>query len=211
MVTIYDVDVNALIEKAAEELKHVSAVQPPEWATYVKTGNHKERPPVQKDWWYVRSAAVLLKVHRLGPIGVSKLRVKYGGKKNRGHRPGRFIRGSGSILRKILQQLEKAGLIAQVSMKKDEKGRKGRILAGKGMKLLNAAAKKAAQAVPVRKHEEERQRPAVSPVSPAPSSVSSASMPGEKQKQADARPVHPQKSAPDQRAASPEQKQAVKE
>ena len=148
MVTIYDVDVNVLVNQVAEELKHVNDIKAPEWAVYVKTGNHKERPPTQENWWHLRAGAVLLKVHKLGPVGVSKLRVKYGGKKNRGHKPDRFVKGSGSIIRKVLQQLEKAGLIAQVALKKEEKGRRGRIITGKGMKLLNVAAKKAAVAEP---------------------------------------------------------------
>jgi small subunit ribosomal protein S19e len=39
------------------------------------------------------------------------MRSFYGGNKNRGSRPNAFRKGSGSILRKSLQQLEAAGLI----------------------------------------------------------------------------------------------------
>ena len=106
---IHDVYPNDLIEKAAEELKKVEAVKPPVWVTFVKTGVHRERAPLDKDWWYMRAAAVLRSVALLGPIGVSKLRTKYGGKKRRGHQPPIFRRGSGSIIRKVLQQLDKAG------------------------------------------------------------------------------------------------------
>ena len=73
---------------------------------------------------------------KLGPVGVSKLTVKYGGKPNRGHKPGRFRRGSGSIARKILQQLEKAELVRQTS-----KGvHKGRVITKKAAEMLNSAA-----------------------------------------------------------------------
>ena len=81
----------------------------------------------------MRAAAVLRSVALLGPIGVSKLRTKYGGRKRRGHKPSRFRRGSGSVLRKVLQQLEKAELIKFV-----EKGvHKGRVVAPKGASLLD--------------------------------------------------------------------------
>jgi small subunit ribosomal protein S19e len=62
--------VSELIGKAAEALKKVDGIRPPEWAAYVKTGVHKERPPVQQDWWYRRAAAVLCAVQKLGPVGV---------------------------------------------------------------------------------------------------------------------------------------------
>jgi len=137
MVTPYDVDPGKLIEKLAEELKKIESIVAPEWAKFVKTGAGKERPPVERDWWHTRAASVMRKVYLSGPIGVSKLRKKYSAKKNRGHKPERVYVGSGNILRKILQQLEKAELLKYV-----EKGvHKGRIVTGKGEKLLNQAAK----------------------------------------------------------------------
>lgn len=135
-MTIYDVPINDLILKTAEELEKMSDITPPSWSDFVKTGVHKERAPVQNNWWYIRAAAVLQTLQKRGPIGVSKLRVKYGGKKNRGSRPEKFFRASGNILRKILQQLEKAGLAA-----KEEKGaHKGRIITPAGAKLLGKVA-----------------------------------------------------------------------
>ncbi|MDP3989987.1 MAG: 30S ribosomal protein S19e [archaeon] len=136
MTHILKVNPNALINTAAEELKKQSLVQPPEWSKFVKTGHHKERLPDNPDWWYFRSAAVLRTVARLGPIGTEKLRAKYGGKKNRGHKPSHTYRASGSILRKVLQQLESSGLVKQA-----EKGvHKGRILTPKGVSLLDKIA-----------------------------------------------------------------------
>lgn len=137
MVTIYDVDAGKLIKNLAEELKKVDSIVAPEWAKFVKTGAGKERPPVDEDWWYMRAASVMRKILIGGPLGVSKLRKKYSSKKNRGHKPERVYVGGGNILRKILQQLEKAELLKYV-----EKGvHKGRIVTGKGEKLLNLAAK----------------------------------------------------------------------
>ena len=135
---VYDVNPNKLIEKASEELKKVKEIQPPSWAKFVKTGVFKERPPIDKDWWYKRSAALLRRIFTSkGPIGTSKLRTKYGGKKNRGYKPESYYRGSGSVIRKALQQLEKAGFIKQA-----QKGvHKGRIITPKGESFLNKIAK----------------------------------------------------------------------
>jgi small subunit ribosomal protein S19e len=136
MVVKFDYDASALITKAAEELKKMDEINAPDWSAFVKTGAHKERPPIDNDWWYTRCSAVLRTVAIRGPIGVSKLRVKYGGRKNRGVRPEKFMRGSGSILRKALQQLEQAGLIKQ-----DSKGvHKGRVLTPKGQSFLHKLA-----------------------------------------------------------------------
>ena len=132
---INDVPQNELIEKVAEKLK--GEIHMPSWGPFVKTGNHKQRPPVEEDWWYVRAASILRKVHMLGPIGVSKLRTKYGGKKNRGMRPEKFVKGSGSIIRKILQQLEESKLVKQTEIKKH----KGKVLTPKGISILYSTAK----------------------------------------------------------------------
>ncbi len=136
MVSIYSVDSNAHISLVAQELKKTDLVQPPEWAQFVKTGVAKQRPPVDDDWWFARAASVLRSVSKLGPIGVNKLRTKYGSKKNRGLRPEKFKDASGNILRTVLQQLEKEGLVSQ---NKDPKV-KGRIITAKGQSLLEKCA-----------------------------------------------------------------------
>ncbi len=135
-MSIYDANPNELVEKVAGKLKDIKEVKAPAWASLVKTGHFKQRQPVRKDWWHVRSAAVLRSIAKLGPVGVSKLRTKYGGKKNRGVAAEHQYKGSGSIIRKILQQLEKAELIKQA-----QKGvHKGRIVTPKGQALLDRAS-----------------------------------------------------------------------
>ena len=136
MATLHDVDASELIEKVAEELKKNENIKPAEWANYVKTGAHRERAPLRKDWWYIRAAAILRTSYNYSPIGVEKLRIKYGGKKRRGHQPPRFYKGSGSIIRKILQQLEKVGFL-----KKEEKLKhKGRRITPQGKSFLDKIA-----------------------------------------------------------------------
>ncbi|MFX0114121.1 MAG: 30S ribosomal protein S19e [Candidatus Hodarchaeota archaeon] len=120
MATVYQVPADMLIEALAEDLKneYSTFIQPPSWTHYSKTGRHKIKPPEREDWWYVRAASLLRKVSVKGPIGVEHLRKLYGGRKNYGVAPNHFVKGSGNVQRKLLQQLERAGLI--------------RILPGKG-------------------------------------------------------------------------------
>jgi small subunit ribosomal protein S19e len=136
MTHIVSVNPNNLIFQVADELKKQKIVEPTSWASFVKTGRSKERFPDNPDWWYYRSAAVLRSIAKLGPVGTQKLRTKYGSRKQRGHKPSRFYPASGSIIRKILQQLEKAELIRQ-----DQKGiHKGRVLTPKGISFLDKIA-----------------------------------------------------------------------
>ena len=139
MPTPYDVPADLLIKRLAKYLKdEVDEVRPPEWAMFVKTGPHVQRPPQDPDWWYVRCASLLRKLYMRGPIGVERLRGMYGGRKDRGHRPEHHVKASGSIIRKALQQLEAAGLVAKAT---DEKGHViGRVLTPKGRSLLDRIA-----------------------------------------------------------------------
>ncbi len=134
-MAVYDIKPAELIKRAAVELKAI--IVSPEWTKFVKTGVHKERPPVDRSWYFTRAASVLRKIYLKGPIGVNKLRVQYGGKKNRGYKPEHFYPGSGKIIRTILQQLEKEGLIKQTQ--KDS--HKGRIVTPKGKSFLDKLAK----------------------------------------------------------------------
>src|SRR3989344_4642332 len=129
---VFDASPNELILKIAEELKKNANIKPPVWAPFVKTGTNRERVPTQLDWWYIRAAAVLRQVY-VRPQGVQRLRRKYGGRKNMGYKPERFKKGSGSILRKVLQQLEKAGYV--------KKEKTGRIVTAEGQKFLDSVAK----------------------------------------------------------------------
>ncbi len=134
MTTAYDVPADVLIERLSGYFKEsVSEIQPPEWSGYVKTGRHAERAPQNPDWWYVRSASIMRKLYLKGPVGVSRLRKEYGGRRRRGVRPAHFAKAGGNTIRTILQQLEQSGLA-----QKD--GVKGRTVTGKGRSLLDAVS-----------------------------------------------------------------------
>ena len=130
MATAYDVPAEKLIPRIAEELKKIDTIKAPEWAAFVKTGRHREKSPIDEGWWYTRSAAVLRKIYIEGPIGSTRLAAAFGGKSDRGSKPDKAVRGSRSIARLTVQQLEKSQLI-----QKEKDG--GRVVTGKGRKLVD--------------------------------------------------------------------------
>jgi small subunit ribosomal protein S19e len=130
MTTLYDVPTKELIDEVAKKLQNDKSIVLPEENRYVRTGVHKENPPTNKDWWYVRCAAILRKIYIKNAIGIEQLRAEYGGRKNRGSKPSKARRGSGSIARRAVQQLEKAGYVTRI------KG-KGRVLTPKGRSFLD--------------------------------------------------------------------------
>ena len=135
MPTVFDVPADVYIERLKNYLKeNVPEIDPPSWAQFVKTGSHAERTPVDPDWWHVRAASLLRKVYIKGPIGLSKLRSFYGGRRGPGSIPEHFRKGGGSIVRKILQQLEEAELVEILD-------RKGRVVTGKGRSLLDSLSR----------------------------------------------------------------------
>jgi len=129
-VHVKAVPADELIEKLAEYLRdNVKEVIMPEWALFVKTGPHRQRPPDRLDWWYVRAASILRKLYIKGPMGVSRLRKIYGGRKKYPMRRAHKVKAGGAIIRRILQQLEAAGLVAKTG--------RGRGLTPKGISLLD--------------------------------------------------------------------------
>lgn len=132
MVTVYDVVPGKLVRKVAEKLQAMGIAQPAFIGT-VKSGSHCERMPQQKNFWYIRMAAMLRNAYVHGNVGVGKLRTHFGGKKTRGVRPEHKAKAGGSIIRKGMQALEKAGLMV--------KKKTGREISAAGKKMLDAAAK----------------------------------------------------------------------
>lgn len=121
-----------LISAIAKDLNENKSINAPEWAKFVKTGVHKERRPEDADWWYTRCASILRKVYIDGPVGLNSLRSYYGGKKDRGSEPEKFRKGSGSVIRTALHQLEDAGFIAKI--------KEGRIITPEGKSFVDKAS-----------------------------------------------------------------------
>ena len=133
MVNAHDVPSNRLIAALAEQMKGVSGVEQPEWARFVKTGSHAERPPADADWWFTRAASLMRKLYLHGPVGLSDLERAYGGTKALKYYPKHHRDAGGSSIRKILKQLEQAELVAKTP--------KGRVLSPKGRAMLDRASK----------------------------------------------------------------------
>lgn len=132
MVTAFDVEPNRLIAKAAQKLKEMK-IHKPDFVGVVKSGAHASRPPQEDGFWYARCASILRQAYVNGNVGTNRLRRHYGGKKRRGVKPGRHAPAGGSTIRKAMQELEKAGLLA--------KEKAGRTLTPKGRKFMDSAAK----------------------------------------------------------------------
>ncbi|EFE40162.1 hypothetical protein TRV_05114 [Trichophyton verrucosum HKI 0517] len=105
------------------------------WVDTVKTSNSKELPPQSIDWYYVRAAAVARHIYMRKTVGVGSLRKVHGGRKNRGSAPSHHVDASGSVDRKIMQSLEKIGVLEQ----DEEKG--GRRITQSGQRDLDRIAR----------------------------------------------------------------------
>lgn len=130
MTTVYDVPSKDLIDAVAKKLQSDESIVIPNANIFSRTGADRENPPMNKNWWYARCASILRKIYINNVIGIEHLRSEYGGKRDRGSKPYKAKSGSGSIVRRALQQLEKAGYVTKI------KG-KGRVLTPKGKSFLD--------------------------------------------------------------------------
>lgn len=119
----------------AEALKNEDSFEKPEWVEFVKSSTGKERPVEDEDFWHKRAASILRQIYIHEIVGTERLRTRYGGKKDRGQRPSEFRKGSGKIIRVILQQAERAEFLIKSDGKK-----KGRTLTSKGKKFMEDIA-----------------------------------------------------------------------
>ncbi len=140
MTTAFDVPAGQLVDNLTEKLMGLDSVKAADWTKFAKTGRHTEKSPMDPDWWHRRVASVLRKVYIMGPVGTSRLSAEFGGAADRGSKPNKAVKGSGSATRMALQQLEKAGLVQQLKSR-------GRVVSGKGRSLVDDAAFEVFQAV----------------------------------------------------------------
>ncbi|MCE4606476.1 MAG: 30S ribosomal protein S19e [Desulfurococcales archaeon] len=134
MVNALEVPADELIKRVALKLKRMNEITPLTWSYFVKTGVHKEAPPTDTDWWYIRAASIMRRLYKAKtPVGIERLRTIYGGRASLGSKPEHFRKSGGAVIRNILQQLQKAGLVQIVP-------RKGRVLTASGVSLLDNVA-----------------------------------------------------------------------
>ena len=111
------------------------------WVDTVKTSQAKELPPQSPDWFYIRAAAVARHIYLRKTVGIGRLRKVHGSTKNRGSRPNHHVDASGSVDRKVVQALEKLGIVEKI----DEDEGKGRRVTQAGMRDLDRIAQTAVE------------------------------------------------------------------
>ncbi|TIB38219.1 hypothetical protein E3P86_01758 [Wallemia ichthyophaga] len=111
MVNVRDVSAPSFIEAYSQHLKRSGKIEIPNWVDIVKTGSHKELAPYNPDWYFVRAAAVARHIYLRKSVGVGSLVKFHGGAVNRGHRPYHHRDASRGVDRRVVQSLEKIGVL----------------------------------------------------------------------------------------------------
>ena len=107
-----DVAAQDFINAYASFLQRQGKLEVPGYVDIVKTSSGNEMPPQDSEgWFYKRAASVARHIYMRKQVGVGKLNKLYGGAKSRGVRPFKHIDASGSINRRVLQALEKIGIV----------------------------------------------------------------------------------------------------
>ena len=132
MAKVFDVPADIFINRLTQILKNED-ITVPDWAPFVKTGYHAEKPPQNSEWWHVRCASILRKIYLHSPASVKELRSMYGGGKPVGYGTAHHRNASGAIIRNVVHTLEKLGYIEKVE-------KKGRVLTKQGIKKLDVLA-----------------------------------------------------------------------
>ncbi|KAH9464824.1 hypothetical protein MJO28_001459 [Puccinia striiformis f. sp. tritici] len=138
MPSVRDIAADAFIREYAGHLKRSGKIEVPTWVDIVKTGAAKELAPYDPDWYYVRAAGIARHIYLRKHVGVGALAKLHGTAKNRGNRPSHHVDASRSIERKILQGLEKIGVL-----EKDPRG--GRRVSQDGQRDLDRIASNIAE------------------------------------------------------------------
>ena len=130
MAKVYDVPADELISRLTNVLKNED-IPAPNWAMFVKTGAHADKPPQKSDWWYTRCASILRKIYLRGPLTVNDLRTIYGDGKRKMYYGARHHKdASGAVIRNAIHGLEKLGYLEKVE-------KKGSVISRQGMQKLD--------------------------------------------------------------------------
>ena len=131
MANIYDVKASDFIRVASERLRE--KMKKPKYIDFVKSGANKERMPIDPNFWYVRSASILRQVCINGPVGVSRLRTRYGSRKEHVVHRRHHRQAGGSIIRDSLMELEKLSLVKNTKA--------GRVITPQGRSFVDKICK----------------------------------------------------------------------
>lgn len=131
MANILEVESGELIKRTAEKLKEQGVVKP-SYVDYVKTGPGRDRMPDGGLFWYVRCASILRQTYVNGPIGISKLRTRYGNRQRHNVHKAHHAKAGGSMIKDAFDTLEKLGYV--------QKTKEGREITAKGRSFLDKTA-----------------------------------------------------------------------
>lgn len=107
-----DVSAQDFINAYAQFLQRQGKLEVPSYVELVKTSAGNELPPQDAEgWFYKRAASVARHIYLRKTVGIGKLNRVYGGSKNRGPKPGKHVDASGSVNRRVVQALEKIGVL----------------------------------------------------------------------------------------------------
>lgn len=109
--TVKDVTPAKFIAAYAAHLKKGGKVTLPAWVDIVKTSANNELAPSDSEWYYIRAAAVARKIYVKGGVGIGSMRRLFGRPVRAGPRPVKAGTSSGSVIRSVLKNLEKLGLV----------------------------------------------------------------------------------------------------
>ncbi|GMM43184.1 hypothetical protein FOG51_01649 [Hanseniaspora uvarum] len=110
--SVRNVPAQEFINAYAVFLQKQGKLEVPNYVDIVKTSAGNEMPPQDAEgWFYKRAASVARHIYLRKHVGVGALNKLYGGAKNRGVRPNKHVDASGSINRRVLQSLEKIGVL----------------------------------------------------------------------------------------------------
>lgn len=94
----------------------------------------------------MRAAAVARHVYLRKSVGVGRLAKTHGSTKNRGARPNHHVDASRGVERKVLQALEKIGIVEKIEDDEEgSSGKGGRRITQSGMRDLDRIAQTAVE------------------------------------------------------------------
>eukprot|EP00824_Muranothrix_gubernata_P019392 TRINITY_DN39041_c0_g1_i1.p2 TRINITY_DN39041_c0_g1~~TRINITY_DN39041_c0_g1_i1.p2 ORF type:complete len:185 (-),score=45.36 TRINITY_DN39041_c0_g1_i1:27-581(-) len=149
-VNVKDVPAHLFIKEFAEQLKKMGKFKVPEWLDYVKTATWKELAPYDKDWIYIRAAAIARQIYiNKKGIGVGFLRTHFGGKEKRGTCTPKFHRATAKVIRHCMKELQRLNIIELLTLQEGEEElcTVGRKVSKKGMADMDRIAAKIAKEI----------------------------------------------------------------